>query len=53
MKHSPIGSSPRKDDTVARAMDILKDRPMPNPKADHRQNFVRKPMKPPLKPSGE
>ncbi len=52
MKHSPFGISPRKDDTVARAMDILKDRPMPNPRADHRQNYVRKSAKPSAKPSG-
>jgi hypothetical protein len=43
MKHSPIGSSPTKTDTVARAMDILKDRPMPQSKQDQRQNFVRHP----------
>ena len=39
MKHPPLGNSPRKTDTVARAMEFLKDRPMPEPKADTRQNF--------------
>ena len=39
MKHIPLGSSPTKTDTVALAMHILKDRPMPKPKADHRKNI--------------
>jgi len=52
MKHSPFGTSPRKTDTVERAMDILKDRPMPAAKPDHRQNF-RKSVRPAPKPSGE
>jgi hypothetical protein len=41
MHHPMIGFSPRKTDTVARAMEILKDRPMFEPKADPRHNFVR------------
>ena len=53
MRHSPVGSSQRKTDTVARAMDILKDRPMPTPKPVHRENYNRKPAKPAPKPSGE
>jgi hypothetical protein len=39
MKHGPLGNSPTKTDTVARAMDILKDRPMPEPKARVRESF--------------
>ena len=46
MKHSPFGSSPHKTDTVARAADILRDRPMPKPKTDHRQNLGSKFNKP-------
>jgi hypothetical protein len=42
MKNSPLGNSPRKTDTVARAMDILKDRPMTRPKPDQRRNLFRK-----------
>jgi hypothetical protein len=34
MLHSPFGSAQRKTDTVKRAMEILKDRPMPQPNAD-------------------
>jgi hypothetical protein len=51
MKHSPLGNSQHKDDTVARAMDILKDRPMPQPKAAQRQNVFRKGGKPAQKSS--
>jgi hypothetical protein len=51
MKHSPVGSSPTKTDTVAKAMDILKDRPLPNPKGDQRQNYGRGSNKPPPKSS--
>ena len=50
MKHNPVGVSPTKTDTVARAMDILKDRPMPQPKADQRRNFNRNSAKPTPKP---
>jgi hypothetical protein len=53
MKHNPIGVSPTKTDTVARAMDILKDRPMPQPKADQRRNFTRNLAKPAPKPAQE
>ena len=51
MKHSPFGSSPPKTDTVARAMDILKDRPMPEPKQSERKNVFRKTERPAPKPS--
>jgi hypothetical protein len=46
MKHPPIGHAQRKMDTVARAMEILKDRPMPKPKASPRQNFGPRPGRP-------
>jgi hypothetical protein len=32
MQHTPPGNSQTKTDTVKRAMEILKDRPMPQPK---------------------
>jgi hypothetical protein len=53
MKHNPVGVSPTKTDTVAKAMDILKDRPLPQPKADQRRNFNRNSPKPPPKPPQE
>ena len=43
MKHAVVGNSMSVTDSVKRAMEHLKDRPMPNPKADHRQNYTRKP----------
>jgi hypothetical protein len=49
MKHGPLGISPTKTDTVARAMDILKDRPMPEPKARVRESFSAR-SRPPAKP---
>ena len=49
MKHSPFGASPTKNDTVAKAMDILKDRPLPQAKPDTRQNYNQR-QKPPYKP---
>ncbi len=50
MKHSSLGSSPQKVDTVARAMDILKDRPMPKPKPEAGKNIFRKSDRPAPKP---
>jgi hypothetical protein len=46
MKHPPVGHAQPKTDTVARAMEILKDRPMPQPKANTRQNIGPKPGRP-------
>jgi hypothetical protein len=51
MHHSPIGIAQRKMDTVARAMDILKDRPMPQPKRDTRQNFGQNSRRPNKSPA--
>ena len=34
MLHSPFGIAQRKTDTVKRALEILRDRPMPQPNAD-------------------
>jgi hypothetical protein len=41
MKHSPVGISQRKTDTVQRAMEILRDRELPKalPKDETRRNF--------------
>ena len=41
MTHSQIGVALPVTDTVKRAMEFLKDRPLPNAKADPRQNFRR------------
>ena len=51
MKHSPFGNSLPKTDTVARAIAILKDRPMPQQKAAQRKNFIRTYGKPAPKPA--
>ena len=40
------GNAQSRTDTVARASEILKDRDMPRPKADLRQNFSQRPKKP-------
>jgi hypothetical protein len=40
------GNAQSRTDTVARAVEILKDRDMPKPKADFRQNFSQRPRKP-------
>jgi hypothetical protein len=46
MKHPPVGHAQPKTDTVARAMEILKDRPMPQPKTSSRQNIGPRPGRP-------
>jgi hypothetical protein len=51
MKHGPLGSSPQKTDTVALAMEILKDRPMPRPKGETRQNLNQRHKYPSKAPS--
>ena len=43
MKPSLTGNSPQKTDTVARAAEILKDRPMPSAKPNTRRNVGPKP----------
>ena len=40
------GNAQSRTDTVARAIEILKDRDMPRPKADLRQNFGQRHRKP-------
>jgi hypothetical protein len=40
MQHTPPGVAQHKKDTVQRAMEILKNRPMPRPKAELRENFI-------------
>jgi hypothetical protein len=38
MKHAIIGNSMSVSDSVKRAMEHLKDRPLPQPKGDNRRN---------------
>ncbi len=48
MKHTPIGIAQHKGDTVARAMEILKDREMPKgqTRQEARRNFTPRSKKP-------
>jgi hypothetical protein len=41
MNHSPAGTAQPVTDSVQRAMKFLKDRPLPQPKAQTRQNMGR------------
>ena len=41
MTHSQIGTAQPVTDSVKRAMEFLRDRPMPKPKAETRHNFER------------
>jgi hypothetical protein len=50
MKHAVIGNSMSVTDSVKRAMEHLKDRPMPQPKAENRRNTQFGKQRPPEKP---
>jgi hypothetical protein len=47
MQHIPLGIAQPKTDTVKRAMEILKDRPMPQPKRYPRDTFNGQPQRQP------
>jgi hypothetical protein len=44
------GAAQPRADSVQRAMEILKDRPLPQPKPDNRRNFNPRPKKPERQP---